>query len=321
MRFILFLTCLSLLPACAAPQYDDPVAKMMDRSIQADWRVDAANQAKALGDDPQRVKALHKLVWDKGHPFLLRKVAIDHLIELDERAFRDAVGKRITLIREYKALKHVLDLAVERNWTDFTPAAVKSYARPMHGVPDNERPERQVIEKLNPGKVIEQVVFDVLIQQTEGTNTERVAAWQLLCRLADSDTIVERLQTAPANSALIVDLRAAAVDLHVMPVNREGIAWLYFLREPARQAFWQQAKAAVALLNAEQKKGLELRHLPVLVDADAVRVRQSRAQLLASLQLVLQGAEHHLNSPNYMGGNKDHPQRSQLGQTAQHVAD
>lgn len=309
MARILLSLSLLFLSACAAPEFKDPVAAMMDRKVQSDWRIDAANQAKSLGNDPKRITALHKLVWDAGHPFSVRKVAIDHLIELDERDFRDAVAKRITLIREYKALTHIFDIAIERNWTDFTPAAVKSFARPMHGVPDERRPEREVIEKLNPGQTIEQVVFDVLVKETEADNTERVAAWQLLCRLADSESLVTFLQTALSNSALIADLKAAAVDLHAMPVNREGIAWLYFIRDPARQSFWNQAKTAVASLNAEQKKGLELRHLPVLIAADPALVQQSRSQLLAGLQAALKGAEHHLNSPNYMGGNKEHPQR------------
>lgn len=315
-RFLLFVAAVvpaAFLATCAAPEFPDPIATMSDRKVQIDWRISAAEQAKvqgeAKGEDGRRIAALNKIVWESGHPFSLRRVAIDHLIEHDERVFRDNVAKRITLIREYKALKHILDIAVERNWTDFTAAAVRSYARPMHGTPDNKRPERDTIEKLHPGKSLESVVFNVLISDTDSTDAQRVAAWQLLCRLADTETLVNYLQTAPANSALIVDIKAAATDLHAMPINREGIAWLFHLRDPARQAYWNRAKAVVAGLNAEQKKGLELRHLPVLVDADAALLQQSREQLLAKLQALLAGAEHHLNSPNFMGGNKDHPQR------------
>src|SRR5690606_29125265 len=97
------------------------------------------------------------------------------------------------------------------------------------------------------------------------SESQRIAAWELLGRIGDPEKLIGYLNAAPASDALVADLKAAAAELHALPSNREGVLWLQYLRKPEQKAFWDAAAAVVARLSPEQRRGLQLRHMAVLV--------------------------------------------------------
>ncbi|MEX2217093.1 MAG: hypothetical protein WD768_23475 [Phycisphaeraceae bacterium] len=305
------LSLLLLLSACATPEYDDPVAAMMDRRKQPEWRLGAAKQAEAkAADDPKRLAAMDRLVWDEGHPDELRIYAIDQLIARDEKDFLDKLDRRIVLIPYGTPMDHIFALGKERRWPHLSAMLVKRWAVPIRGVNDDNRKERKWIGELNSDREVEQIVFETFTSPDEHiTAPQRVGAWALLNRISTQDQLMTALAEAPATTALVVDLKAAAADLRALPRHREGIKWLYFLRDPARADAWQQAKANVAKLSPDQRVGLAMRHLAILPLLDENTLAMNRTALLAAMHATLREEEIHTTSGRGGGLISDYPQR------------
>jgi hypothetical protein len=301
---------LGMTVGCSAAGKVDPVQRMVDTTRDAGERAKAVEQARTERyDDPARIANLHRLVWDRGHPDRLRRLAIDQLIEYNEADFKAALTRRIVLIQNWDTMQYILDTAVKRNWTDMTATLVRQYARPAKAYPDSERPERDALAKLNPGRTVEQVVFDVFADANDQVETaQQVGAWELLCRTTPPARLVELLASAPDSTPLVIDLKATARDLGTVPMNREGVLWMSHLRDPKQQAFWAAARDAVARLTPEQRVDLQLRHLPMLVAIDPDLLTLGRAALLARTQAGLANVEHHTKAPTYDGQAVDYPQ-------------
>ncbi len=300
----------SLLCGCAGTPKGDPISAMTSRQRGAAAQIRAAElAAQTHPDDPRRLAALWTLVTDRGYLAQVRNVAIDQLAAYDESAFRARVARQITLIENPQTLEHLFEIAVQRRWTDFTPVLVHRWARPTWGVADDDRLEKRFLQQLNPDRDVQRVVFDVFTGPDDAvTNNQRVGAWELLNRLTDSETIIAYLDAAPQNSALVVDLRAASRELHALPRNREGILWLQYLRSPERREWWDRAAARVARLNDAQKRGLQLRHLPVLLALDDATLASDSHALLSQLHALLRDQQQHLKGPTYDGPMQDWPQ-------------
>ena len=80
----------------------------------------------------------------------------------------------------------------------------------------------------------------------------------------------------PSDDLMLQDLRAGAIELGILPSNREEVLWLRKLRQPVYSAFWSQLQEALPRLDQETRLGLELRHLPIIVSA-ALHDRVDRA--------------------------------------------
>ena len=216
---------------------------------------------------------MNRLVWSNSHPDELRIRAVDELIEYDSAAFRRSLSEKIVRVGNWVVLTHIFDEVVERQWVDVTPAIVRHYAIKAYGIPDDERPERHVIEKLDPGRTVEQVVCEVFANvHGKASMAQQAGAWYLLSRLYDRQHLLESLDTAPSVTPLVIDLKAAAADLNVMPANREGLLWLLYLRaaDSKTDSYWQKAKTVVGQLAPAQRQGLALRHLaPLLAAGDS----------------------------------------------------
>jgi hypothetical protein len=304
------LLCVALAGCAGSRVYEDPVPVMVNRQAELDDRKSAMTQAEQrFADDPRRIKNLYRLVFEPGQPSELRLLAVDQLVKHDEAGFRTAIARDITRIGDWPTLRRVFELGVQRHWPDFTPVVVRNWARPAHGENDDDRLERRIIQELHPGQPVEAVVFDVFARQDKSIDIhEQVAAWELLNRIAPPRQLMADLAKAPDTTPLVVDLKACAADLHVVPANNEGVRWLFYLREPARKAFWDKAKARVAQLNDAQRDGLELRHLAVLTKLDPSVLAMDRNAMLARVAERLRDAEQHLTGPTYDGPMRDHPQ-------------
>ena len=307
---------LVLAAACASKpkQYGNPVATMMDRTEAHRHRWAAAKQAEQqMFDHPERVKALKELVWRRGHAEEFSNYAVDQLLAINEQNAREFLSTAIVLIKDWATLHYVIDIAVERQWKDFTPALVRNYALRTPAYRDDERPERKAIAILNPGRTPEDVIIEVFADEAKSqSTTQRAAAWQLLNRLiADREELLQLLLRQEARDPLVSDLQAAARDLHVTADNIQTITWIQLLRTALYESFWNKAKAAVAKLDAEQRQGLELRHLPVLVhltEHDSSIMQAGRAELLSRVRRYVLEQKHHLEGPTYDGPMDEHPQ-------------
>jgi hypothetical protein len=305
---------LVLTAACTAPRYGDPVARLMDKSESHRVRWAAARQAQEeMFDHPDRIAALKRLVWERGYPADYSNYAVDQLIAIDEAKAKEFLSHAIVLIQDWRTLGHVIDTAVERNWTDFVPALVRSYSMRTPRYRDEERPERAAIEKLLPGASIEQVVVDVFAQNTAADIKQRVAAWALLHRLLEDQGRVRAvLHGLRAQDPLLIDLKAASLELAIVPDSMETVTWLQVLRTEPHQAFWNRAGEVVSRLGDEHKRGLELRHLPVVMwvaDTQPGVLEESREELISRLTHWTDAQQHYLKGPTYDGPMDQHPQQ------------
>jgi len=300
----------SLAGCATTANYEAPIPVMTAGEAPTE-RLAAARQAERdFPDDPRRIAKLHHMLWDRGYNAKERRYAIDQLIAHDEAAFKEALSRRIVLVQNWDTIRYLCELAVQRGWRDMTPTLVRQYARPVHGMGTEDRPSREAIEKLNPGKTVTQVIFEVFADSDDDVSIkEQVAAWELLTRISEPGELMDRLAAAPDATPLVIDLKASARDLQTLPINKEGVLRLQYLRSPAQAKYWEQYKQLVASLDVSQKKGLRLRHLPILAHLSERERQWSRAKFAATIDAMLDGVEHHLKNPTYGGGNRDYPQK------------
>ena len=303
---------LNILGSCSGSggqRYADPIEVMVDRNAGYEQRRAAAEQARReTPGDPRRIKALNRILWQRRYPAWQRCDAIDELVEHDEPAFRASLQRRFGLLRNWDTINHIFDLAVRNQWDDFTPVAVVNYARKAHGIADLNRPERRVIGQLNPGKTVEQVLFEVFANADDRmSHRDQVAAWELLVRLTDPPTLADRLAAAPPHTPLVVDLKAAVAELHVVPRHREGVLWLQSLRHREQMAYWNLAAETVDRLTASQRRGLDLRHLPALTKADSDLLGSTQAELTRQIDALTRSTPRHMDGSRFDGPKDDSP--------------
>ena len=311
MQLITFIAaCVGLLGGCVAGELGDPIAVMTDHQAGYNKRRTAAIQAESqFLQDPKRIAALEKILWMSRYPAWQRCYAVDQLVVHDEQAFRRSLLHRFNLLRDVKTINHIFNLAIDRKWRELTPIAVQNYAQYVHGVADKDRTERRVIAQLNPGRTVEDVIFDIFCIQDSVTSTkDRIAAWELLFRLVAHESLIGRLMNAPDTDPLVTDLKAAA-SLHLLPSNREELLWLLYIRDPQRQSFWRSSVDIVRRLQPEQRQGLALRHLPVLATLSTDQLALGRKILVEQIDATIHNGSSFMAGPTYDGQMERWPQR------------
>jgi len=147
-------------------------------------------------------------------------------------------------------------------------------------------------------------VFELLVESR--SSTLRTRCWGLLYRLGYHQRLVALLEahSVDPDDAMLIDLRAAVLDLGVVPRNREEILWVRKLHDPSRAEFWSQATAAVRSLPHARRMELELRDLPIVVAAsihDPELLRADKQVLYDGLAATLAGRRKHIDSRRYEG--------------------
>ncbi len=306
----------------------NPILDMRNPDLLTRDRVRAVEDAWAEVEAGVRVRertrqAMKNLAWSSATAPELRYTALDLLMG-DTSEVGDADSARMARLMlptetDREATRIILVHAIRAGWDGLVPAIVRSYARPSPGFADEERMERKALEALVPGEPIESVIFGVFLDPLSGASEQeersilRVAertrddAWGLLARLDPDRSIRERLvRSADSFGAMgsgarlaIDDLRVCARDFGVIPDRAMELAWLRQLRrsedpdEAARnRVWWGETRDAVGALSAEQKRGLEMRHLEAVRFASIHRPewsRMGRSALLGVLADRLSG--------------------------------
>lgn len=317
----------------------DPVLAMLDESLSEHSRARAVGlawdqvEAGELERPAMRESIKSRLLW-RGGPTKVRVAAVEALLR-DETPEGVADNKKVfTLLLptegDYRVIEAIARNAAERGWMDVAPGLVRSLARHLVTIADEERAEAAALRTLYPEKSLTESIFAVFMMSEAALNQPpdlarkvRTDAYELLGRLDETGAERARLlaDVEPARAAadpLIADLAAGARELGVVPLTSSELDWLSDLRagdgeeRRANQRWWSQAAQAVARLNETQKQGLRLRHIepirwaaahePALLDADF-------ESLYEQLNARLSEREHHRRTDGRGG---DQPNWEQL---------
>ena len=173
------------------------------------------------------------------------------------------------------------EATAERDWTQATPALVRSYARVFDGIDDADRAEADALIRMHPDRPLAEVVFGVFVEpgadsdafRGELRSKTRRAAWNLLGRL-DADgsirvgLLVDVLQSG--SDALddpgLASLAAGLNELRVIPLTGEELEWLQALHADrldggSARSWWSDSARAISALDASQRARLRLRNV------------------------------------------------------------
>ena len=249
----------------------------------------------------------------------VRLAAAEALLE-DEANIEDTHRMFVLLIpteRDVRMIGLAADEAVARGWTDMAPSLVRSWSRaPQESQIDPRRPERSALEALYPGMSAEEVVYRVFSGELGGDEIEdkhREAAWALLRSLdptgARTAELLE-LTSGGSEDDLASVLQLGVRDLGIVAGTTEELRWLRRLSEDRKGKTWERAKAAVAQLDANQREGLALRHVPGLMFASEHRselLGMSRQELMSVAASRLEGQRRYerVQSAVALGGGRE----------------
>jgi hypothetical protein len=275
----------AMMTACASTRPEkNTLTVVRDRSESAAKRIKAVEQIREEQSAGARMGAIaprdvyKEIAWTVMEPAKLRAAVVDSLLnDRDEKVVADAKEMAKLMLPKEAAREVVVAIcknAGTKGWTDFIPAIVRSYSRSLPGFSEEERVERKALVDLNPGKSLEQTVFDVFmnppkVPPTEGidwTMRYRADAWDVLARIDPDGTtrsgFLDAVQ-AVKGDVVLDGLRAAKADLRAVPITGEELTWLASLRSPQKKdnaAWWQRAAQAVAKVPASVTE-LRLRHI------------------------------------------------------------
>jgi len=299
----------ALLAGCAisSDPAADPSATLSSPDATRNDRVAAVEQlasdlSEGLVDQKVGREALKGIAWRRGTSNVLRIIAIEALLEDDREDTANMLSLLLPTETDWTVIGKVCDLAVDQQWTELTPALVRSWSRVVLEPADDDRPERAALIALHPDEQVENVVYGVFSSPTEDKlfgERARIDAWGLLQRIdpdgAESRALLVGDTSPTQGNALLADLRAGATQLKIVPRSAEQLQWLRDLRKPAHRRFWDDAAAAISALDDEQLEGFALRHVAGVRWASSHEpgwLGNSREELLSMLSEQLSGRKH-----------------------------
>ncbi len=278
---------------------------------------------------------LKKIAWARSNPPQVRNAAIDALLA-DESNIEDTRAMlRLMLPTEsgawqWDVIEHIGEIAAARGWTDLTPAFVASWSRSIPSIPSERRVEKAALEKLHPGRALDEIAFAVFAGEFDESETrseevvrmfdeQRRAAWGVLCDLHAVDPsarrgmtrVSERKSTSETTAAVLsfisstpersdepremALLRRCAREFGTAPITREQLAWLERLSTDEQAGLWNEAARIVSGLAPAQREGFGLRHLSAVHWASRNESRwlsMNTTELLEALEEALRGESH-----------------------------
>ena len=290
--------CLLAAGCGGARRFDDPIAAMTDPRLTVGEHRAAMEQARLdHPDEPRRLEQLKEIISGPAHSVESRAAAWHHLEERDPEDAKAVLEYRLPTHAAWGFVQWACELIAERGWVEMTPSLVRSLYRPSPGFTEELRPERVALMRLHENRDIREIVFDVVADPPRNVVHAqwRLSAWELLNRLGESDLWQDRLAALNSDDPMLSDLRLGYVELAVIARTREEVLRLQHLRRAEHLATWERCRDIAAALGAEQKRGLRLRHLPVLERVCELHpdwLEQSPAALLASLDARFVGKLH-----------------------------
>jgi len=189
---------------------------------------------------------------------------------------------------------------------------VRSYARSVATVEDDDRAEHIALEQLHPDRTVAETVFEVFLEPgydetpAELRLNERTRAdvWDLLGRLDETgalrrDLIARAEATTTSESALasVRALKRGLEELSIVPRTGDELRWLERLASlPENAEWWAQSAAAVAMLPQSERATLELRHIEAIRWAATHRpnwIAATKQSLINELDQRLSPRNHH----------------------------
>ncbi|MGP1272513.1 MAG: hypothetical protein ACTS22_04200 [Phycisphaerales bacterium] len=311
---------LAALVGCTAPREpfvsDDPLTDIRDPAVRVADKLSLVDQLPELVEQgelgrPATIEALKDLAWSRRLASQLRVRALTVLVDqpglLAEDEAKVLLTQMLPTERDPGVTAASIRVIADRGWTDAAPVIVRRYAHPEPRVPDEQRIERAGLQALYPDRSVEDTVFRVFLDhgpRTEDELAERTRrdAWNLLSRLdATGEQRVRLLGELAASEAdpyrdpTLASLRRGLLELRTIPLTGEELEWLLRLADPEdheTDRWWSEANAILRTLDAEQRRGLRLRHVePIRFAADTMRdrTRVSREALLRVLDERMQG--------------------------------
>lgn len=317
LRLLAFLAAsCTILSGCAPAPIKDPIAVLQSPAE----RPARLERAMALTDetpgDAARLAALHRMIWVDGFTPDIREMALARLERDDLDNLKVTIRQRMPQLDAWLWLVRLSEIIADRGWTDLAPALISSWARPtIYERDDAKRPEYLALVRLFGRERVPDVIMETLIESNEVAQQGlRTRCWTLLNRLGYQERLAALLVDAdiPENDLMLRDLRDAARDLGVVPRNREEILWVRKLREPGHQAFWEQAKKAVANLPPARRLELELRDLAIVVSASVHEpelLALSKDELYRRVETHLNSTTKHIASRSFDGWSGEFNQR------------
>lgn len=256
---------------------------------------------------------LKTVAWSGKWPLELRMAALTDLAK--DRTERGAADTRemfrMMLPREPmpEVTAYLADKVAAEGWSEATPSLVRSLSRTWPGTPDTARPEYKAIERLNGGKSVQEVVYDVFLNPPEESGAfgllpaERVRAdaWDLLVRVDPDGSVRARLleDRSGGEAGPVADMRASLEDLRAMPLSGDELRWLGSMRnfrDAAKKRWWDESAAAVARVDRGLAPRLQFRHIEPIRWAAAQHpewLSASRESLLSEVARRLDGRAYH----------------------------
>jgi len=274
--------------AAAAASGPDPLTDMGDSTLGDNARLQAINRAwkaaeSGTADRGATREALKKLVWLVGRPS--DRVRVRAIEKLMTDASSEGAADTLNLLRlrlptetGWPVITIISEQAAahkdEPAWDALTASLVRSYARRVPTPPDADRPERDALLALHPGRELNEIVFGVFVDPEEHGSGEgefadkaRQGAWELLGRLdPDGSRRVAILGKHPewATNPAVSELVRVRDALGVVPVTGSELDLARrMLRQESEieRQWWAEATGAIAALSEEQRRGLLLRHV------------------------------------------------------------
>ena len=290
---------------CATGPDPDPLGTLSDPSLGRQQIRALETLDTSAPNDPATIKALEDVIARDGYRMDVREAALDRLAQRDLAAAKLTVRRSLPVSKSWPWITRVCQIIAERGWVDLSPALASSWARPVDL--DNDalkRPEYIALAKLHGAENVTEVIYKMFIDTDPAASGLRERCWDLLHRLGQRERLLALLASSdvPKDDPLLLDLRAGAIELGIVPRNKEEILWLRKLREPGRAEFWSRAVAAVQNLSAPRRAELELRDLPIIVSAslhDHELLAMSRDELYQRVDGYLRHQQHYVQESNY----------------------
>lgn len=294
---------------CGGQAATDPIKTLGTPGLAGREYVNAMAVADRAPNDEDYVQALRRIVVNPNYVVEARRAAYARLYESHRDALQSTLELRMPQLEALEWRRELCERIADDGWVVMTPTLIRAWAQPIPGWINlkEERPERLALAKLHGSDK----VVDVLLVELRNANpitqaNLRARCWELLLQEGQEARLRELLADADVSGkdAMLLDLRAGVVDLGVLPKTREEILWLRSLRDPKRQAYWDDAVSAVAALPPSRQGNLEVRDVTAVVAARRTKPEYLDLDEVAMSRLILDrtgGPDRTVYSPDFQG--------------------